>query len=837
MKTEYCRSPRFLTALVATATLLAACTSPAPRPAKPSPVIAPLAASVTTYAAGFDCSERSSALQDAICSDPALAALDRDTTTNFRQALRGETFASRSLLMAFHQHWLLGRARECKVPRERLSGAAPDPTLTLLATLSECLKQSYQRHSAALARWSAPAARSKTSLHPITAYVDLRLRDDREPALCSAMTRRLNEALAKVGELDPAHIPGLRKIAGTHGPASAFSNGRNITVELRDPGLYASYQMRAIGLMVNGQRLIEPKSLARWITQLPNSGGRFNISSSQTDDYAAIDVFEDAGRAFVLVSEPWGYYSPAARGEAAFAGLYELGSDGLQARCLYQTYVTLPVAGVLDRVPEFSRLITALESMSGGFAAAMAPTERTEDQHLQRETLWTLLSMPLLAIDDADRPELPRRPSQQAGLRRRHDAMMEAIFNWSERSNASKRLYRRLIPLIPAAHSELAGVFQNTHGLKPAEAVAAADLLVIEAIDHAAELLSHDDTAHSTVPVPYVPRYAPAPAPGDLEKGRQFSTLFSALLNQAPANVIADFIRYEFGAPGRKRGRGASGETALMVAMASVGSTPLVRQLLTAGADPNEFNVWQRTALMAAIDENQPESVALLLDAGASVTPATSAWNSDGAGGPDIEAAAVAGRTALMIAASQSSAQIIHLLLKHKAPLNPRDALSRSACSELERNSSLAPAELAELRPLLCRADAPAAVSKTLRQLLAAGGRQLGRDEVIAIVAGTTVRGDNPDGGGQYELRFAANGVVDGNTRLRDGGVFPLKGYWKVDDAGVMCATTAVVIEKLGRRISNPSQCTQFLVLDKALYSATGAATADEVLKLLAGSQ
>ena len=116
----------------------------------------------------FDCAERATSIEDAICADKELAALDREMAASFRYALRNELIAGRSLLLAFHQHWLQTRGSECKLAPSRLGDAALDP-----AQLS-CLRQSYRNHAQALARWSPPPQRTKISAHPVSAYVNFR---------------------------------------------------------------------------------------------------------------------------------------------------------------------------------------------------------------------------------------------------------------------------------------------------------------------------------------------------------------------------------------------------------------------------------------------------------------------------------------------------------------------------------------------------------------------------------------------------------------------------------------------------------------------------------------
>src|SRR5690606_39597933 len=97
-------------------------------------------------------------------------------------------------------------------------------------------------------------------------------------------------------------LAGGRMLAGTHArQASAEVGGQRVGVELYNPGVYAGYQNRARSLSVNGQPLLDDATLAHWIARQPNYGGRAHAASSQTGDYAAIDVFQRNGRDLVLV--------------------------------------------------------------------------------------------------------------------------------------------------------------------------------------------------------------------------------------------------------------------------------------------------------------------------------------------------------------------------------------------------------------------------------------------------------------------------------------------------------------------------------------------------------
>lgn len=676
-------------AALAVVALLAACASKPPqkivfRPVKrsvPEPI---------RYKASFDCAQSASTLQDVVCADNTLATLDRDMADAYRADLRSLDLVGRMQLIANQRYWLLGRSPQCRLSKPRLGTAKPDPSQVA------CLNGYYRNRITELKVWPQPQVRKVTSaigadkFDPLTAYVDFRLVDGHDSALCADFAKQFNDAIGARGEVDFAHMNGFSEIAGTHGGASA----EGYSVGLYDAGPYASYQLRAIGLDINGQDVINDRSIGEWVSTLPNAGGRFGNTSSQTRDYASVDVFRYQQRTFALVTETWGYYSAAALGESDYAGVYEL-SGNAQPLCLYTTYLTPPIARAFDTLPAYKVLDGVLLQMTGE-PPMLEMDERRDEGLLQKETEWTLLNLPLVVVGQIE------RFGREAALRQRHDAALEAIFTWSERNLPSKLLYRRLLPMVQPAYDELVASFQQTQGLKPDEAKIAADLMIMDLIDRAAENLSDFNTAKAPpLPpfAPYNPRYAPAPQPGDLERGRRLSTLHSATLNRAPAATIADFIKYDFGAPDRAHGIGPAGDTALM---AAVRTPDTLKQLLDAGFDVNATNDWKKTALMTAAQTNQIAGAQALLDAGANVNAATIAWHADGAGAVDNEDGAVAGRTALMYAAANGSVELVQLLVSRGANAGARDAKGDTACSYLKQNTIATEAEQATLKTTLC---------------------------------------------------------------------------------------------------------------------------------------
>lgn len=81
-----------------------------------------------------------------------------------------------------------------------------------------------------------------------------------------------------------------------------------------------------------------------------------------------------------------------------------------------------------------------------------------------------------------------------------------------------------------------------------------------------------------------------------------------------------------------------------------------------------------------------------------------------------------------------------------------------------------------------------AAAQDTIGQVLAAGGKQLTKDEAIALLRGATITGPTAVGG-ETHTELKENGTASGYLTLQQsrstrGSVF---GTWSIDDAGRFC--------------------------------------------------
>lgn len=675
----------------ALAVWLSGCAAPVSGPVAFHDTTPRLPSAPAQTAASFECGGALPAVHRQICASDSLSALDRELVDSYRTRLGQLDTAGALLLEANHRQWLLSRSAHCGLDDQSGTEVRANPQAIA------CLESLYRTRRSQLQAWPTAAASAQpTSSHAYAAYVDYRLADSRDPTLCSALGNQLNQDLQRHGLPQPARLPGTTALAGSHGPApSAQVDGREVRVDLYNAGAYAGYQVRARGLLIGGQPVMDDRTLPRWVAELPNYGGRAYAASSQTGDYGSIDIFRQGDRNLVLVNETWGFYSPAARGESAFSGVYELAGQGITPLCLFQTYLTPPRTNTLAGMPVYAELEQALGRIAGDPLPGYAQHERRDINQSWKEQQWTLLNLPLLGADALSRYD------RQAAINQRNDQALEAFFNWSERNLSNKTLYRQVMPMLRPAHQELVQMYA-TQGLDPVQSQAAADLLFHETLARATENLSPPPSPPD-LPLPpgsrYQARYTIAPAAGDLEHGRQFATLYSVVLNGAAANVVQDFVRYETDTFGRERGLGPDQSSVLMAAVAD---PDILSQLLQQSFDPDASNLWGKTALMTAAELNQLESTRRLLAADANVHLQTRRVPFAGVGGPDRQEAEQGRRTALLIAASHADVALIDTLTQAGAAAQAWDGYHQQVCAALDANTRLGEAERVRVKGPLC---------------------------------------------------------------------------------------------------------------------------------------
>ena len=718
---------RYPLTLLASAVLLSACaTPPPPPPSEPAPRV--LQDRPSTQAS-FSCTGALPAVHRQICASDQLSQLEREVTENYHQLRQNLDWPGRLLLDSNQRLWRTSLGNVCDIASET------DTRISADAQAQACLSAQHQRRLGQLNNWPQARPLASNKRHAMASYVQYRLADNRNPAQCEALQSALNQQLQSTGSGTAAGLPGARLLASSNGPQQNVElAGRNYRIDSYNPGLMAGYQTRSRGLTLAGSDvlLFSDSDLPEWIASLPNYGGRAHASSSQTGDYGLVEAFSWQGETWLLVNETWGFYSPAARGESAFAGLYRWQGNQLQPQCLMRSYLTPPRYNTLQGLPVYAELQELLDELRGEPLSAFAQHERRENHQFWQETQWTLLNLPLLAADEW------QRFGREAAIRQRQDAALEALFQWSERNINNKAFYRRLMPMLQPAHEELKVMFAS-QGLNPSEAERAADLLFHETFARALENLQAPEQLPAQ-PLPpfadYRPRYAMAPAAGSLEQGRNFATLHSVVLNRAPLHVVNDFIDYESKTLGlEQRGLAAEQDSALMAAVYEPATLEL---LLRRGFAVNHSNRWGRTALMNAAAADQPDAVRLLLEAGADVHAQTRPVRDVGVGGPEREQAQRGRQTAFLLAASQAGRATLDLLLAADANKQAWQGYGRQICQALENNAQLDSRERSELKADLCQENfAPLPLSRQATANLHAGEELVihedGADYVIQL--------------------------------------------------------------------------------------------------------
>ncbi len=250
------------------------------------------------------------AAETAICASPALIAANRAMIQALQADLRPATVFGRDALLAGQRAWLLALPGACHL------GNAP-------AGAAGCLQAALVARAEALLAWPAASPPGGAIAQYVRFVPSVGAGPQPEPAFCAAFAQRADAALRRSGTLDPAAM-GYQEVAGTHGPAAAPP----VSVDLYDANVFALFQRRARAVAIGGAPVLTDTSLTQLLAarHTANAGGRFSSFASQTGDYGDVDVFRDGGRLLAVAADPWGFTTPAAQGEAAHAGVWDLGT-------------------------------------------------------------------------------------------------------------------------------------------------------------------------------------------------------------------------------------------------------------------------------------------------------------------------------------------------------------------------------------------------------------------------------------------------------------------------------------------------------------------------------
>jgi hypothetical protein len=425
-------------------------------------------------AASTNCFESSTPAEKAACSVPALATLNRGMTETLQRDLRQADAFSRDALMAVQRDWLLSLDGMCHL------GGAVD------AAATSCLAAQFQAQTARLAGWHPMPARA-VGRHEIDQYVRFRMSGAPQHAnsgFCAGLARDANAALAQSGTVDPALFAGAAEIAGSHGQpsgqASAEAGGRRYAVDLHFANAYGSFAQRARSVSIDGAPpLLDAVTLGQLLqSTAENNGARFSAFASQTGDYGAIDVFStggpNGGRVVALMEDAWGFDTPAAPGEFAHAGVWDLSGGTAVPLCLFDTFKMPAEDGTFSHLQSFTPWRALLTRIRDSVQPALGVGFLRDQGQLRAETEWMLLNMPLVISQQA----------QDGGwtpwLRHRHDDVLDALFAWSSKSPANKALFDQAFALLRPAAQDLVTAYQQTQALSADEAKEAAGVAVME---------------------------------------------------------------------------------------------------------------------------------------------------------------------------------------------------------------------------------------------------------------------------------------------------------------------------------------------------------------------
>lgn len=458
------------------------------------PATAPFTPAVPVYTTSFTCENGNTPVQNAVCENQQLAALDVQLAAAYRAHLGAADVFERDQLLATQRSWLLSLPGSC--------GVTTAPATTTAVT---CLATAYQAQIAVMTNWPMPQmAAGDMQGAAMAHYVRYKLLDTKQPALCAALQ---SGALTADGAIDPAQLDGAQEIAGSHGPASGPGpQGGNILVDLYRANLYGGYQIRARSVSLSGTTVLGPSSVGDYVQSLPNGGGRFVSNASQTGDYGDIDVFTFQGQTLALMTDTIGYNSPAPPGEAAVAAVFSISQNAASPVCLFETYLMPPPLsmGTFGTQPSLTPFLALIDSMQGSPPDALAGSDRQDTAYLSTDTRWTMLNMPQVTLAQA-----------QAGnwtgwLRSRHDEVLDALFAWSQKSPQNQTQFNQLFALLRPAAMDLDTIYVQQQGMTANDAEQATALAMMELLYQASIYADPELGSGPADPVTYrsyKPRY------------------------------------------------------------------------------------------------------------------------------------------------------------------------------------------------------------------------------------------------------------------------------------------------------------------------------------------
>jgi len=426
------------------------------------------------YTTSFVCEDGNTPVQNAVCASPQLASLDVQLASLFRQQMGSGSIFGRDQIMASQRAWLLTLQNACNVPVPSVNANDQATQPPASAAVTSCLAAAYQAQIATLTNWPAPPS-ADTQPAAIAKYLDYKVLDSKQPALCAPLQAAIHGGLDDNGAIDPTKLPGAEEIAGSHGAASGASPLGTINVDLYRAPLYAGYQTRARGVSIGSNAVLGANSLGSYVESTSNGGGRFTTYASQTGDYGNIDVFTLNGQTVALLTDAIGYNTPAPPGEAAAAGLFVLGQGAPAPACLFETFINPPPLsmGTFAEQPSLTPFLALVDSI-GAPPAQLAGSDRQDTTYLTQETRWQLLNMPLVPLAQA------RDGNWTGWLRARHDQVLDTLYNWSQQSAANEAQFTRLFALLQPAAQDLDTIYVQQQGIPVNDAAQATAIAMME---------------------------------------------------------------------------------------------------------------------------------------------------------------------------------------------------------------------------------------------------------------------------------------------------------------------------------------------------------------------
>ncbi len=426
-----------------------------------------------------NCFETSTAAERLACADPTVSSLNQSMTRALQTHLRQADIFGRDALMASQRDFLLGLPAACHLPD---AAETPPPS-----GAAACLAQQFSARITALAAWHSPA-RPAIGADATAQYLRYRLASGiggfNQP-ICAPLAAGINAAISHSGGADPAAIPGATAIAGSHGSPSGSANGATYGVALFDANAYGGFQQRARGVAINGHIVLDALALGSTLqATAANNGARFSAYGSQTGDYGAAEVFTYQGQTLALISDAWGFTTPAAPGEYAHAAAWNLGATPPQPVCLFDIFQMPAETGTFENLPSFGPWRALLAQLRASAQSPLGVSTLRDQAQLRNETSWTLLHMPLLASQEA------RSGDWTLWLRLRHDQVLDTLFTWSTAAPANKQLFDQLFRLLRPAAQDLVTAYQQTQALDAKEAKEAAGLAIMELLYSATETIA-----------------------------------------------------------------------------------------------------------------------------------------------------------------------------------------------------------------------------------------------------------------------------------------------------------------------------------------------------------